>query len=511
MAGNVQLIVHRRSHHLMLLPQSDTAVVIIEGFCRRLIEYSLVPDQGKAKEVATQVYAVNRLKGKEYRIHFNLYTDFINFVGNKITYEIIDDAPVEGEDINLPLFDTWELKEKQIPFFEYAKYTPKLWENPNRILTCQPGAGKSFILMKTMSEYHKRTLLIMRSTFMFNFEKELWNTFNITKDKVITISGSEELIKFLNDVKNNTFNKYIVMISNKTFYFYLQLYIRSTLEIFLESYPITPDELFTLAKFGFRAIDEVHLDFHFNHRVDLFTNVTKSLSLSATLVPNKNHFLSYIQNVTYPIKDRFVQENLNVYVNAYAMFYNLEKPNKAKYSNGVFYSHNTFEKYILSDKKVLKNYVEYIKMCIDFLYMKNRVPGEKFIVFVSSGNMGKYMQLKFQSIYEDLIVGRYIRKFNDNKSVLEDSDIIFSTLLSCGTAVTVPRLGGVFLSHAIDSEASNLQGFGRIRELDNGTVHKFGYAVCHDIRSHISYHRSKKEYLLNRVNQLQEVQTRIYV
>ena len=68
MAGNAQLIVHRRSHHIMLLPQSDTAAVIIEGFCRRLIEYSLVPDQGKAKEVATQVYAVNRLKGKEYRI-----------------------------------------------------------------------------------------------------------------------------------------------------------------------------------------------------------------------------------------------------------------------------------------------------------------------------------------------------------------------------------------------------------------------------------------------------------
>ena len=150
-------------------------------------------------------------------------------------------------------------------------------------------------------------------------------------------------------------------------------------------------------------------------------------------------------------------------------------------------------------------------MSIDFLYMNKRVPGKKFLVFVSSGNMGKFLQIKLQSIYPDLIVGRYIRKYKDPKHVLLDSDIIVSTLQSCGTAVTVPNLSGVFLSVAIDSESSNKQAFGHIRELADSDKHVFGYAVCNDIRSHRSYHSSKKEYLTSRVNQIQEIQTRIYV
>lgn len=496
---------------MLLLPQADTAVAVIEYFCRRLVEYSLVPDNGKLTSVASKVYAINMYNKKEYRIHFNLYKEFIDFISSKVTYKVYDDVPVDGVDVVLPMFEKWKLLERQIPFYEYAIHTPELWENPNRILTCQPGAGKTFILMKTMSEYHKRTIIIMRPTYMFNFEAELWDTYDILPEKAITIAGGEQLINFLESVKNNTLDKDIIMISNKTFYGYLQAHISCSKEALLEKYKISIDDLFALGNFGFRAIDEVHQDFHFNHRLDLFTNVRKSLSLSATLVPNKDHFLSYIQNVTYPVNDRFVQKNLNVYVNAYAMFYNLESPYKAKYTNGSFYSHNTYEKYLLTNKKVLNNYMTYIKTCIDFLYIKNKKSNEKFLVFVSSGNMGKYMQIKLQSLYPDLIVGRYIRKFNDKKDVLIDSDIIVSTLQSCGTAVTVPNLGGVFLSHAIDSEASNLQGFGRIRDLNNNVEHRFGYSVCHDIRSQVSYHKSKKEYLLSRVNHLQEIQTRIYV
>lgn len=216
------------------------------------------------------------------------------------------------------------------------------------------------------------------------------------------------------------------MISNRTLYRYFKAFISLNKE-FYAKYPLDIDELFRYGRFGLRAIDEVHQDFHLNFTLDLFTNVTKSLSLSATLVPGKNRFLSYIQNVVYPDTDRFVQENINVYVDAYAMMYNLETPTKANYTNGAFYSHNAYEKYLLSRKKILSNYVDYIKMSIDFLYMNKRIPGKKFLVFVSR-NMGRFLQTKLQSIYPDLIVGRYIRKYKDPKHVLLDSDIIVSTL-----------------------------------------------------------------------------------
>ena len=72
MAGS-QLTIRRRSHHLVLLPHADTAVVVIEGYCRRLVEYTLIPNQGNLTSVPDKVYAVYRSKAKEYRIHFNLY------------------------------------------------------------------------------------------------------------------------------------------------------------------------------------------------------------------------------------------------------------------------------------------------------------------------------------------------------------------------------------------------------------------------------------------------------
>ena len=48
-------------------------------------------------------------------------------------------------------------------------------------------------------------------------------------------------------------------------------------------YGCNPEDFFNLINVGIRLIDEVHQDFHLNFKIDLYTNVKKTISLSATL------------------------------------------------------------------------------------------------------------------------------------------------------------------------------------------------------------------------------------
>ena len=133
------------------------------------------------------------------------------------------------------------------------------------------------------------------------------------------------------------------------------------------------------------------------------------------------------------------------------------------------------------------------------------------MVFCTGADTGTVLQEKIAKLYPNLKVGRYIATFKDPESVYQDSDIIISTLGSCGTAKTIPNLSTVILTIAVDSEAANLQGFGRLRDTKDNTKTTFVYFVCEDITVHRNYHYKKRNYLEGRVVSIIENHTRIYV
>ena len=502
----------KRSHHILCKPNNSHARMMIDRFSTTLIKYSLSMVGGETVRIKDKVYATRNATKQEYRFHYNLLDKFLNHCHN-LKINIKEEPPILGLSVDFPIFDKWKLRDDQEDYYNYAIENPKLWEQPNRILTCQPGAGKSFIMMKSISEYGRRTILFMRPGFVKNFVREMIDTFDIDISEIIFVAGIEELNDLISRAINNDIFEKIIIISNKTYYFYISSYLELEPNIFAARYNCHPDNFFKLLEVGYRLIDEVHLDFHFNHRLDLFTNISKSLSSSATLVHGGDEFMKKIQEVTYPDKDRFKQKRFNKYVDVIAQFYNLSHPNSVRTKNHGqgFYSHNVYEKYILKDKKRTDNYMSVIKEAIEISYTKNYKEGKRCLIFCSGADTGTILQEKIAKLYPNLKVGRYIATFKDPESVYQESDIIISTLGSCGTAKTIPNLSTVILTIAVDSESANLQGFGRLRDTKDNTKTTFVYFVCEDITVHRNYHYKKRSYLEGRVVSISENHTRIYV
>jgi superfamily II DNA or RNA helicase len=77
---------------------------------------------------------------------------------------------------------------------------------------------------------------------------------------------------------------------------------------------------------------------------------------------------------------------------------------------------------------------------------------------------------------------------------LMQADVSVSTLLSAGTGVDIPMLTTVILTTSISSSQSNIQGFGRLRNIPNKKL-RFVYFVCSDFPKQLEYHEKKKDML----------------
>jgi hypothetical protein len=127
------------------------------------------------------------------------------------------------------------------------------------------------------------------------------------------------------------------------------------------------------------------------------------------------------------------------------------------------------------------------------------------LVFSASKELCTILTERFSQQYPNLKVARYIDE--DPYNVLLENDLIFSTLLSSGTAVDIPDLYVTLMTTALGSREMNEQALGRTRRLKNypDTTPKFLYLVCEDIDKHIDYHKRKIEYFRDKVLSHQEL------
>ncbi|MGZ7230841.1 hypothetical protein ACXWOM_10305, partial [Streptococcus pyogenes] len=72
--------------------------------------------------------------------------------------------------------------------------------------------------------------------------------------------------------------------SNRTYENYLRAFEKHENELADLGYMCPPDDLFEKLGVGTRLVDEVHMQFYANYRLDLYTHVPQAISLSATLI-----------------------------------------------------------------------------------------------------------------------------------------------------------------------------------------------------------------------------------
>lgn len=485
-----ELTIHLRSHHFVIRQISLRGRPAVLNFAKNYRQFGQVRQPGgRFVNVPIRTYGAATEDRLEFRFHINQLPAFketlstFGLVGPLVEY--VDDKPLHGVKVDLPVFPKWTTRDYQHPVIEFMDAPTPI----SKLVAIQTGKGKSYCGMRCISNYGERTAIIIKPMYIDKWIEDITKTYDIKKNELMVVRGGESMQTLLAMAKDGEEIKAkVIIFSNKTFQNYLKLYELHHERFEERGYAYAPDEMWAALGIGFRLIDEVHQDFHLNFKIDLYTNVPKSISLSATLTSN-DPFMERMYHIAYPQDWRFAGMEYHKYVGAKAMMYGFQFPNKLRYKNAGKYSHHMFEQSIMKYPKVLDNYLKLIDSEIRSNYLNEREPGQKCLIFCASIDLCTILSNYLAKLYNHLDVRRYVE--DDPYENVMEGDIIVSTMLSAGTALDIPNLITVIMTTSMSSKAGNIQGFGRLREII-GVKLRFVYFVCTDIGKQVQYHEEKR-------------------
>ena len=492
------LTISKGSHFFKITKISPRARAAINSFVSQFIQYGFVRMGSKYTRAALKVFAMASADRSEFRFHINCLTKFEQHLeANYIKGEMVEciqlpiPTPVK---VKFKIQDKWTDRDYQVPVINYLTSN----EPPiAKFVDLQTGKGKSYCTMRAMQELGMRTLIIVKPMYLEKWIEDIHRTYDIEPEDLMVIRGSNQLMALLMMAEAGELKSKIILISNKTLQNWIKLYEKFMYETLSMGYACVPEQLCELLGIGIRVIDELHQDFHLNFKIMLTTNVTKSISLSATMISDDD-FINKMYELAYPLTLRYKGPAYDKYVAAVAAIYKLKYPNKMRCKDNVSknYSHHLFEQSVLRSNELASNYLGLIKDVVDGSYIKDYKQNQHCLIYCISIEMCTVVTDFLRKTYPKLNVRRYVEE--DDFSNLMESDICVSTLQSSGTAVDIPDLSTVIMTTAMSSSQGNIQGLGRLRALKDGSTPKFIYFCCQDIDSHVKYHEKKRVILETR-------------
>lgn len=494
------------SHHFVISHASQRLRAVVNEFSRGLVQYALqkVGRGRQFKNMPFKVFSASTWSRSEFRYHINHLEDFKkllyrNYIDNHLL-EWKEVAPYRASKINLVIQPHLSDREHQVPAISYGlDPTPPL----SKLISMQAGRGKTYTAMRCASELGKLMCVMLRPKYIDQWVRDFKQNCVIDPKRICVVQGGESLRNLLAMVEEDVPLPYdVIIVSTDTFRLYIDAYEEYEALLVEEGYCVPPHQFFEHIKAGLRVIDEVHENFHFNFKLDLYTNVQHSISLSATLFSD-NEFVNRMMKVAYPLKERYDTGEFDRYVIAYSLHYSVRKPAeiKTRQPGTGSYSHIEFEKSLMKDPNKVEAYFQMVRESMKYTYDLNYQPGDRCLVYFASIEMCTLFADYIRGIYPQMKVTRFTGE--DSYEDLMTSDISASTIGSAGTGKDIPQLTTVIMTPAINSSPSNIQGFGRLRNLnlkDPSQVRQmyFVYFVGDDFIKHTDYHLRKKELLSTR-------------
>lgn len=498
------------SHHFSVDQLTPRGRWAVNTFAKNFVQYGWASSRGANHRVMLKVFAAATNDRASYRFHINVLNDFKEFLDNNyITNGLVESStrsiPV-SEAVDFKIYPEWTLRDYQEPIVEYLNKPHPI----SKFVDLQTGKGKGIVAMMSIAAFGKRTAIIIKPTYIEKWVAELQKTYDMVAEDIVVIQGSAALMALLQLAVSNQLIAKIIVISNRTFQNWITAYEEHGDNTLNMGYACLPYQYAEVLKVGMRLIDEAHQDWHLTFKLDLYTHVEKSISLSATLI-NNDPFLSKTYDIAYPKKDRFAGLALDRYIDSYAVHYRFDKPDKIRTTEygRTTYSHQAFEKSILKYPKILEGYLKLIDYIVDIGFMAHTRKLKKLLIFAASIELCTVITEYLKTKYPQYDVRRYVA--DDEYDDLMDSEICVSTLGSSGTALDIPNLTNVILTPAISSVQSNIQSLGRLRKLPDDAKVEFHYFVCNDIQKHLDYDRDKKTMLEKRAKTFSRIHSGIVI
>lgn len=490
------------SHHFVINRVSARMRAAVNEFSRTLIQYSLQKvGRGRTfKNMPFKVFAASTASKTEFRYHINhleafkrvLYRHHID--DHLLEWKKVPDY--EAAPINLVMQPHLSDREHQVPAIAYGVQP----EPVSKMIVMQMGKGKTYTAMRIGSELKERICVMLRPKYIDQWIRDFKQNCVIDPKRICVVQGGRALKDLLVMAENGYVPYDVIIVSSDTFRGYIDAYEQYELLLEEEGYCVPPHQFFAHIKAGLRLIDEGHENFHFNFKLDLYTNVHSSVTLSATPFSD-NEFINNMMKVAYPKADRYDTGEFDKYVTAYSLHYSVRKPSEIRTQGGQGYSHHELEKSLMKHPNKVDAYFKMVQDSMKYTYDLDYRPGDKCLIYFASIEMCTLFTQYIQEVYPHLDVRRFVE--DDPYENLLQADISVSTLQSAGTGKDIPGLTTVILTVNVNSSPSNLQGFGRLRDLNVkdpslGRKMFFVYFVGDDFEKHIEYHMNKKELLRTR-------------
>ena len=493
--ANALFEIVRYSHHFTVEPLSQGPKRILEEFCRGLIKFKLVPSRGVLNRVPDVVFAAADKQRTRNRLHINQLGEFLRHVADCGIRQ--DQIRAYRATMYTPDVVEWELqpglsdREYQTGFIEYGAQPLPV----SKLIVLQTGKGKSYIGLKIAQALGTRILLLIKAGYVDKWVIDFMKTMRVDKSDIYVIKGAASIKKAFVLRRDGQFNFKAVICTMETLRSWVAVYEHMGKEATADlGFECAPYEFYEHFGIGFKLIDEVHLNFHFGFKSDLYTHVPNSLALTATFT-DKDPFVRLMYERMFPAVDRCKQIAYDRYAMVSSLHFQFEKPELIKhnrYGNPMF-SYAAVEDSIRKWPKVLSNYLDMLVWDLSCGYIKCPRPKKRALVFAQTEAMIVLMVARLKKTWPHLDIRKYMSA-DPFENVLE-ADICVSTLGSAGTAIDIPDLTHCYLTVSVESEKANEQAVGRLRKLPDGVMPEFSYWVIANNHVSVRYHQAKMKLL----------------
>lgn len=466
-------------------------------FIRNLLQYAAVDiDEGTVRLKAVKNdtlqsifwatgFICKWLEGEEcYDLWHESIENFFDSTDDITTAKAVR-APFYGAQITA--VKSKEVKEEA--FCIKIRHPLHLYITDNYIVT-----HNTFCASSAIASMGKRMIAFLKPKYLEKWVRDLKAILDIDPEDIEVIQGSGSLMRVMAKASEGKLDCKAILVSNRTYQHFISTYEKEGKAILDQGYDCLPHEFIQLTGCGVRLVDEVHEDFHLNFKIDLYTHVPWAISLSATLVSD-DAFISRMHEVAYEPEIRYNGLDYDKYVDSYALKYRIVGGDKIRVNEigSPNYSHMAFEKSVTRNNKLLMDYLALINKRFEIRHLSRVTKkGQRCLIYAASIQMCTLICEYLKARHKNLDIRRYVE--DDPYDNLMQAEVCVSTIGSAGTGHDIPDLITVILTVAIASKASNIQGFGRLRKLDNTDV-VFEYFTCLDIPKHVEYYE-RKELLL---------------
>lgn len=502
----MKMTIYVYSHSFVVCTKQRLHKQVLAAFIRnRLTVEKFKIGKGEAGK---KVFAFSSPNHTQIFMHINLFDTFRNVL---IEYGVRNDeidiiyhragigakAPMKFQ----AAFEMSDLQNRCLDFIREDRISA--------IAPLQTGKGKTALALFYMCEMGRRTLITMNAKYIHRWVPDLIGDgaqVDLKEDDLIVVKGLIQLKKYIKLAQAKELDFKVMIISNTTLFMFYKDFTSSK-EDWKEYGLKVPQDLFKLFKIGLRIRDEFHEDINFNCKFDCFTNVDKSLDLSATIIYD-DPGLERISQIISPVKDRFNAGRWDTYTDVYAVMYKLQLPTKLRWQMGFNgpYSHNELEKSILKNRVHTDRFIVMVEKLVSTLFVDSYQPGFKALIYASTKDMCTKLSAYLSDTYPQFEVNRYIGE--DEYDELITGDIVVSTPKSAGTGVDIPGLMVIIDTVNTSSTQANIQKIGRLRKPkvtdDQGVTitPRYYYTTCENIPQHMKYHMEKQSKLRGFVKNL---------